>query len=588
MTFLQDHVSFTFMLFIPIYWIFGWLTGTYTLLFIQNVFILLGGLFLYKLIELKTSEKLLSILALIQYLVIYGRWTMFGADCNLAIIASSMIPVFIYFFEKRSFFLMSLTLLFVLITREDMALWTFFIGIFLLIKHLKEKEYRRASLFTIIISIAYFILVFSLIIPSLETEHKKFSLFNYTALGKNPVEALVFIIQNPIETLKLLFINNSGNPLYDNVKLEFYYVYFICGGFLLLFRPLYLILFIPILAKKMLNNEPLRWSTDTYYSIEFVSILPIAVFLIIFEIKTKLLKSFLIIIVCTGTIYITINKLKGHDNRSVFWSDYKHAFYKKDFYKPRFNVNKVYQHFKEIPPNASISATGTLVPHLAWRPTIYPFPKVADANYIMVLTDGDTYPLNQSQFDSTLYFYLNNDNWRIMVDDFPLMIIKKEKNEVNSPYVKPVKIMEYVCDAETLNYEKSAFISSSGLNFYNTENQTNVTMHRGNYSIRLTPESPFGMTTIISHVEAGERFEITVWRKADNNEGKIIACSTIKNSYYNSESVVIQRDEKGWEQIRKRLFINQSWPNRELKVYLWNIGQDTVYFDDLHIVRESQ
>src|SRR5580704_1184722 len=43
MNFLQDHFSLTLMYFVPFYWLFGWLTGTYTLLLVEVVLILWSG-----------------------------------------------------------------------------------------------------------------------------------------------------------------------------------------------------------------------------------------------------------------------------------------------------------------------------------------------------------------------------------------------------------------------------------------------------------------------------------------------------------------------------------------------------------------
>jgi uncharacterized membrane protein len=425
MNFLQDHLSFTFMLFIPFFWLFGWLTGTYTLLIIQVFIILWGGLAVYRLIELKTSDRMLSMLALLQYFIIYGRWTMFDADCNLAIIASSMIPVFLYYFEKKSFITALLVLSFILITREDMALWTLFIGIFLFIRHFKEKNYQKLSLYIIVLSVIYFVFVFSLIIPALETEQKKYTLFQYSAMGKGPWEALKFVLSNPVQTIKLFFVNQSGNPYYDGIKFEFYYVYFLCGGFLLLYRPVYLLLFIPILAKKMLNDEPLRWSTDTYYSVEFISILPVAVFMIISEIKRKLVKIILIGIVSIGTIGITVYKSERHKDSSVFWYDDKHAFYKSKMYKSELDIQSVNHQLGLIPQNAAVSATGTIVPHIAWRSKIYNFPKVSDAEYIAVFTKRDTYPLNREQFNEELKKYHSSPEWKSIFNDSSLLILKR-------------------------------------------------------------------------------------------------------------------------------------------------------------------
>ena len=510
---------------------------------------------------------------------------MMDADCNIAIIASSMIPVLLYYFEKKSYLLLALVFLFILICREDMALWTVFIGLFLLVSHYREKDYRTASLFIIFLSIAYFVLVFTVLIPSVETQYKKYSLFNYSSLGKGPIEAVKFIILHPLKTIRLFFVNTSGNPLFDHVKFEFYYVYLLCGGFLLFYRPKFLLLFIPLLAKKMLNDEPLRWSTDTFYSVEFISILPIAVFLILSEIKTKIVRTVLILLVSLGTVFITVYKLQYHKGSSVFWTDSKHSFYKSSFYKSNFNIREINHQIKQIPDGAIITASGTITPHIAFRPKVYNFPKVLDAEYIVVFTDRDTYPLNQSEFDSTLNYYQNNGNWRTLVDNFPLLILKKEKKENIHTPSKPKKTLEYFCDAESLSPDKDAFLSSPGLLFYNANLQSNQYAHGGNYSIRLTKDSPYGMTAVIKQVVAGERFEISVWRRAQNNDAGIVACSTLEKGYYNYDCVA-EKKENDWELLKMKFVVFQNWPNGELKIYLWNSGKDTVYFDDLHIIRE--
>ncbi len=428
MSFLQDHVSFTLLLFVPLYWIFSWLTGTYTLLIIQTCIILYGAWAVFKLIEFKTNSYMLSLLALLQYFILAGRWTSFFSDCNLAIIASSMVPVFLLYFERKNLIAAIIVIIFILLAREDMALWIAFIGLFLLISYFKDSWCRKVSIAVMAISLIYFVLVFIVIIPLIETPYKKFTLFNYSALGNNPYEALVFILKHPFETLKILFINNSGDPAYDKLKNEFYVYYSLCGGFLLLLRPRYILLFIPILAKKMLNDDPIRWSMELYYSIEFVSILPVAAFLIISEIKNIKLKYFLISAVCVLTLFLTINKLDKSNRRLKWWGDRKYAFYKADMYKADFDVKKVNRYLNLIPDTAKVSASGTITPHLSFREKIYYFPRVNDAEYLVLFLKNDTHPLTREMFFIELNKFLMDDSWSIKVLDPPLLMMKKEKN----------------------------------------------------------------------------------------------------------------------------------------------------------------
>jgi len=424
--FLQDHVSFTLMLFVPFYWMLSWLTGTYTLAVLQTLIILAGGLALYKLLELKTSDRLLALLALLQYFTLYGRWASFCTACNLAIIASSAVPILLYYFEKKNFTVVWFILAFILSSREDMALWTAFIGLFLLLSHTKEKDYRFSSIAIIVASIGYFILVFTVIIPLLETPYKKFNLFNYSVLGSNPVEAMSFLLKNPVKCIELLFRNHSGDPAYDNVKKEFFFVYILFGGFLLFYRPKYIILFIPLIFKKMYNDLPVRWSIESYYSIEFVSILPFAVFMIIAGIKHRLIRHMLTVIICLNSLTVTTYKLleKG---RILNYDNTNFAFYRSSMYKADFDVKSVYRNLNLIPRNAIISVSNSINPHMAFRPKAYFFPRVDDAEYIAVFCKRDTWPYSQEQYNARINHYMTSKEWEIMVNDGTLLILQKRK-----------------------------------------------------------------------------------------------------------------------------------------------------------------
>jgi uncharacterized membrane protein len=582
--FLQDHVSFTLILFVPLYWVLGWLFGTYTLMFIQTGIILIGGWFVYRLIDLKTGHRTLSLLALGQYLFVYGRWTMFDADCNLAIMASSAIPVLLYYFEKKAFLPMSLILAFILLTREDMPLWTLFIGLFMFITHFRDTSVRRASLLVMIVSAVYFLLIFSWIIPALETPVRQYNLFNYSALGKNPGEALVFMFAHPLRTISYFFVNTTGEAVYNPTKMEFYWVYLVCGGYLLFFRPVYLLMFLPILAKKMLNDLPLRWSVETYYSVEFVSLLPVAIFSILGTLRETKFRILLTWLVVAGSVGMTIYKLQPYGEKPFFWSDQKHGFYQKSFYNPGLKAGGIDKLLMQIPVDAPVSATGTITPHLAWRKSIYAFPKVEDARYLVLFTERSTYPLTQSEFDRVLFGYQQSGEWSTVVDEYPLLILERKAIQESAKAQYEPDSTVYFCDAESLSENGASFTSNSDLPFGNANTQTDDFARSGNHSIKLDMDKPFGFTTELSGIRAGEKIILYAWRKGKGNGGTMVAGAGRPAGYYNTGHQVAG-SEAGWELIRKEVFVTQTWPGQKLRVYLWNTAKDPVYFDDFRIVR---
>jgi len=295
--FLQDHFSFTLMYLIPIYWLLNWLTGTYTLLLTQTVLILFSGWIVYKLIVLKTDNVWLGLAALLHYFLLQGRYSTFTGDVNIAVIVSCMVPFFLYFFEKKKYLAASVIFILALFSRENMPLWFIFIMFVLVMWHRKEKKILFICLGYTLFSILYFVVLFKFFIPLFETPNKSYSLFNYSALGPDPSSAISFVFKHPIEVFRMFFQNHLGRPEFDGIKYEFYWVYIISGGFMLMYRPQYIIWFIPIVAQKMLNDSPLRWGIEWYYSIEVVTLLPIAVFIIIGEVKMKMLKYGLAVLV---------------------------------------------------------------------------------------------------------------------------------------------------------------------------------------------------------------------------------------------------------------------------------------------------
>jgi hypothetical protein len=220
-------------------------------------------------------------------------------------------------------------------------------------------------------------------------------------------------------------VNHSEEPAYNGVKAEFFYVYMLCGGFVLLLRPRYILLFIPLVLKKMYNDVPVRWSIESFYSIEFVSMLPIAVFLILSEIKNKLARNILTILVCVNTLWVTTYKLleKG---RVLNYDNTNFAFFKSSMYKSSLPVRDIHDKLRIIPPDAAVSSSGTINPHLMLRMKNYYFPHVYDATYIAVMNGKDTWPMDQPTFRKEINNYLQSPDWEKLVDDSTIIILQKK------------------------------------------------------------------------------------------------------------------------------------------------------------------
>ncbi|MDD4109158.1 MAG: DUF2079 domain-containing protein [Prolixibacteraceae bacterium] len=583
--FLQDHFSFTLMYFIPVYWLLSWLTGTYTLIIIQCSLIIIAAWYSFKIINLKSNDIWLVSGVLIYYFTLLGRYTAFSGDVNLAVMSSCFIPVFIYYFQIKKYFTAFVILILSLFSRENIPLWFIFIFIVLIIEHRRDKKAIIFGLSGIAISMVYFIMLFKIFIPSVESEVTGYTLFNYSALGESPWEAMQFVIQNPVESIKLFFINHLDEPANDWIKIEFYLVCLISGGFVLLLRPQYLIWFIPIVAQKVLNDSSIRWGIATYYTIEVVTLLPLSVFMVISQFKTLKLKKSLVLIVCLATISVTINKMDKQNNQ-VPWTlnPSKVNIFHKSFYEAPFNVKKVNKLLKQIPPNAKVSASNIILPHLAQRQHIYFFPDVKDAEYIVFSVYDNNYIFSNQYNEDNRNQVFSDTTWMVIAQEFPVFLFKRISNQDFQSGIKPWQTM--MADTIFCNYENLDTINNLVLSA-NREIAEKISLISDKmsfsemHSIKLTSENPFSSVFQIDKIHHPTRVNISVWCYGrEENRANIIADCGDDYKFHSSQADTIM--QSGWKRLVLSFWMPQN--SSECTFSLWNNGTQPVYFDDLQVI----
>jgi hypothetical protein len=162
-----------------------------------------------------------------------------------------------------------------------------------------------------------------------------------------------------------------------------------------------------------------------HYNIEFAPILTIAVaeFVIAYVQKPGIRRVVMLLAMTTGIISTASAMQKNH----ALWYNYQNTqFWKKEHYETPFDKKEVYSALKMIPPKARVSATIALVPHLCLRDFIYLFPNKGDAEYILIMTDGNNYPLNQEELADEIK-KCNADSSMEKVYDFNSLLIYRRR-----------------------------------------------------------------------------------------------------------------------------------------------------------------
>lgn len=117
--------------------------------------------------------------------------------------------------------------------------------------------------------------------------------------------------------------------------------------------------------------------------------------------------------------------------------------------------------------------------------------------------------------------------------------------------------------------------------FNHFDNRSQLEARSGSWSALLTPEKAF-CSGIDFPVKPGQKYAVSVWKKPASESGSLVFSSGDSKTIYEPRNVVDSTDANGWGRISFEFTIPDDYYNW-CRVYVWNKGQDSVYFDDLLI-----
>ena len=362
---LSDHFDLYLVLLSPLIFVFG----SYTLLIVQIVAVLLGGWGVYKLISLYADDDWMPVLASSVFLLSFGIIHALAYDYHSNVLTSMMLPWLLYYLKKRQFGLSTLFVVLFVIGKENMSLWLFFIAIALMWDYRKDKPALWHLAAYAVFSMAYFLIVNMIVMPRLGGNGGGFA--RYAHLGNNYVDIAQRLLTHPWETLQMLFTNTNGISEYNGIKEEFYLCALATGMLLTLLKPNYLVMLVPLVVQKMLAVDPRFWGVSLQYSVEFMPVIVIASFLVIIKLKKQVWRIVLASCLLLSTILTTFYTIGIP--KSEVWIDQLCVYQRRHYEQKKFDVHYAYEVIKQIPDDASVCATTPFVPHLAMRDEIRDF-----------------------------------------------------------------------------------------------------------------------------------------------------------------------------------------------------------------------
>ncbi|MCO5263540.1 MAG: DUF2079 domain-containing protein [Lentimicrobium sp.] len=405
---LADHFDLYLIFFSPLSLVFG----TYTLLIVQIAAVLAGGAGVWFCFRLRNPHGNIPLYAALYFYLFFGVYSALSFDYHSNVVAASLLPWLFYSVRKRNLGAAALLLALMLVSKENVSLWLLFVCLGIAVEYRKETRIRNFMLFSSIICGAAFIMIVSLIMPAFSNSGD-YPHFHYSFLGSNYKEAFLHLVSHPLESLKVLFVNHNNSRLGDYVKLELHLLLAVSGLPILLFRPAYLLMLIPVYFQKLFHDNYYMWGIADQYSIEFAPVMAIGIFAVISGIRKKRLAGVLSILVLLLTF---ASAFRVMDNTVIHTDKVNIRFYQKQHYTRAYDVAAVHKVLSGLPPDAIVSAQSPFLPHLALRDRIYQFPVIRDAEYIVLSFSEVPYPLTEAEFRMTTDSLEASGQWHVLYE----------------------------------------------------------------------------------------------------------------------------------------------------------------------------
>lgn len=403
---LADHFDLYLILFSPLLWIFG----TYTLLVVQVVFLIWAGITVKRLLEINNITRSYAWIGMLIFYLFFGIFSAVSFDYHSNVIAACVVPAFFQALSKNSIKLSWFWLVFILCGKENLGLWMIFVCAGLIIEFRNNSRVRAHLIAMAAFSAVWFVLVTAFVMPAF-SENGAYPHFHYSVLGNTSGEALKFLLLHPIDSIKLFFSNHSFKIEADHVKPEFLQLMLFAGLPLLIIRPAFLIMMVPLFFQKFYHDDFFKWGIYAQYSVEFAPIMAVGVVMAISSVQFRKLRLILFFLALVGNVRATRYLLK---EKTRLWQEKtKIDPFRVSHYKRPFPVDEFRIALEVIPDDAVVSCQSNFQPHIALRDRVYQFPDINDAEYIILTDWAGPYPLEKADFDCWMDSLHHSDVWQM-------------------------------------------------------------------------------------------------------------------------------------------------------------------------------
>lgn len=382
-------------------------------LVIQALIISLAAIPLYLLAAKALDDKWLALLVAATYLfntATYESFEKFGFR-----VETLFIPAFFalfYFMEKEKYVGAGISLLFAVLTKHNMIMISFMLGLYYLIF---DRRHWRFGIFCLMVAVGHYLIGVRMVLYKFQTSQVA-SFRHFAAFGATPKEALINMILNP-------------GKIFDAISpLEWDYIHriFYPGGFLAFLHPVFW-----VCLPQLVMNAVMTKYHSIYCAWHWAAVVPFIFVGIVYTIRWIINKfpqipylKYVFFAILISSLYYNL----GDYDKTVLAAD-------KTFYLNNENVDtsKIIDRLSIIEPDASVMVSAQLLWFFANRNYVYVARKQfhTDVDYIVILLpmghpnylNMDRYLLEEAGKKDSIYF----KQFKLVVKDPNLIILKNKK-----------------------------------------------------------------------------------------------------------------------------------------------------------------
>lgn len=416
---LGDH----FDLYLPLLSPLRYLFGNQTLLLVQIVAVAAGGVGAYRYAQSRLGSLKAGLWAMGIFYAFYGVLSAVAYDYHSVVVAAALFPWWwLQVHENRPLRAWGLWLM-MLAAQENVSLWLFFCGLGSLLRTDLSERLKFHLSGMMLLAGFWFIGTVGWLMPALRGA-ERYPLFWYSILGPDPWQAFLNVLSHPLDSMGLWFVNHTPDNRWDHIKAETWIFLTISGLPLLMIQRMWLWTVLPLLGQKFWHDLPSVWSVHHQYNVEFAPLFALGLTDFIHNLNAVKVRRITAVILLFAVTGISIRLM---DRTEAFSDKARIRFYAAEHYhQPAFHASAARNLLKTLPPEASVSAQGPFVPHLALSDSVYQFPLHHQrTRYIILATKASPYPMDTLNFQHLTRKLLADPAYQITTPDSSFFILKR-------------------------------------------------------------------------------------------------------------------------------------------------------------------